>query len=187
VTPFANIRQYQISAFAPTYADIQSTGDNALRAVAASRPDMSKDIVSEPQRSVVRESGDAYCDLTGVKTDLTAAGEFSFTFFRRFSLIVFCSSGQVPGTRIRLFVSRGKLDTTFSPAACSALSIDIPDPATLMQVHSLAMQRFASTVILPLATIFRVRHPAHLALFPTHPSHSLTLPQYRSSTTRPVH
>lgn len=53
----------------------RSTGDNALRAVAASRPDMSKDIVSEPQRSVVRESGDAYCDLTGVKTDLTEAGE----------------------------------------------------------------------------------------------------------------
>lgn len=46
-----------------------------MRAVAASRPDMSRDIVSEPQRSVVRESGDAYCDLTGVKTNLTAAGE----------------------------------------------------------------------------------------------------------------
>ncbi|KAJ9116283.1 hypothetical protein QFC22_004723 [Naganishia vaughanmartiniae] len=56
VTPFANIR------------------DNALRAVAASRPDMSRDIVSEPQRSTVRESGDTYCDLTGVKTDLTSAG-----------------------------------------------------------------------------------------------------------------
>lgn len=37
---------------------------------------MSKDIVSEPQRSVVRESGDTYCDLSGVKTNLTAAGEY---------------------------------------------------------------------------------------------------------------
>lgn len=51
-------------------------GDNALRAVAASRPDMSKDIVSEPQRSIVRESGETYCDLSGVKTNLTAAGEY---------------------------------------------------------------------------------------------------------------
>jgi hypothetical protein len=37
---------------------------------------MSKDIVSEPQRSVVRESGETYCDLSGVKTNLTAAGEY---------------------------------------------------------------------------------------------------------------
>jgi hypothetical protein len=81
-----------------------------------------------------------------------------------------CPSGQVPGTRIRLFVSRGKLDSTYSSVACSALSIDIPDPSTLMQTHALAMQRFASTVILPLASIFRVRHRACSSLCPTHSS-----------------
>lgn len=81
-----------------------------MRAVAASRPDMSKDIVSEPQRSIVRESGDAYCDLTGVKTDLTAAGELLLdVFLRSFANAISLSPpGQVSGTRIRLFVSRGE-------------------------------------------------------------------------------
>lgn len=64
---------------------IRFTGDNALRAVAASRPDMSRDIVSEPQRSTVRESGDTYCDLTGVKTDLTSAGMSIFAVLVVFS------------------------------------------------------------------------------------------------------
>lgn len=33
---------------------------------------------------------------------------------------------------------------------------DIPNPEALMQTYTLAMQRFAGTVILPLAAIFRV-------------------------------
>jgi hypothetical protein len=63
--------------------------DGALKAVAASRPNRSKsDIISEPSERMVKESGDTYCDNTGVKTNLIPAG-------------------QAPGG-LGLFVSRGK-------------------------------------------------------------------------------
>jgi len=49
--------------------------DGALKAVAASRPNTSKsDIISEPSERMVKESGDTYCDNTGVKTNLIPAG-----------------------------------------------------------------------------------------------------------------
>jgi hypothetical protein len=93
-------------------------GDNALRAVAASRPDMSRDIVSEPQRSVVRESGDTYCDLTGVKTNLTAAGEYRDNASLIQGRINTGILGQVSGTQIRLFVSRGNFLCSVRSTAC---------------------------------------------------------------------
>ena len=64
--------------------------DGALKAIAASRPNRSKsDIISEPSERMVKESGDTYCDNTGVKTNLIPAG-------------------QAPGTTLGLYVSRGE-------------------------------------------------------------------------------
>lgn len=58
VTPFSSIKE------------------GALRAIAASRPNASKsDIISEPAATMVKESADTYCDTSGVKTNLTQAGE----------------------------------------------------------------------------------------------------------------
>lgn len=92
VTPADDIRKYtavlKTIVFSPDNLIPLLSGDNALRAVAASRPNVSKDIVSQQQRHQVKESADTYCDTTGVNTNLKEAGE-------------------VIATGIKVFVDRG--------------------------------------------------------------------------------
>ncbi len=58
ITPYENIRQ------------------SAIRAVQASRSNTAREIVSQNRQTYVKESADTYCDLSGVKSDLVAAGEW---------------------------------------------------------------------------------------------------------------
>jgi hypothetical protein len=87
--------------------------DGALKAVAASRPNTSKsDIISEPSERMVKESGDTYCDNTGVKTNLLPAGgqlHSSILMDRLLTTKSFFLAGQAPGTSMGLYVSRGQL------------------------------------------------------------------------------
>lgn len=70
--------------------DSALAGDNALRAVAASRPNTSRDVVSQAQRTEVKESADTYCDTTGVNTNLREIGVLA-------------------GSGLKVYVDNGKL------------------------------------------------------------------------------